>query len=325
MLLYEARTIFKLPENYTKEDVNRIYRDLMKRWHPDVNKSTLAESKTKQINEAKEVLIKALNNSYTNTNRKHSTTKNNNYSNKTSFYAEMLKRRVSSFKISDVSTDEIFVTINKINALINEYEKLYNGDLYYFNIYSHKIDLLFIEYAKNFCDTYGLKFSFNGDGIFINSTFIIFKDASLKQFVEVIEKYSYLPIYNNCYNSLLHYISINGEKINLDSNVNVDISIRELYIKIENIIVKFVEREKNCSKTLNLLTANYVRSIRAITKEIISYIDNYCSLNSLSFSIGESFSVCEVNGTKIFTGLPILDMYNNLIKLKDEMSLNLKK
>ncbi len=45
-----------VPKDATKEEIQKSYRKLARKYHPDVNKSAGAESKFKEINEAYEVL-----------------------------------------------------------------------------------------------------------------------------------------------------------------------------------------------------------------------------------------------------------------------------
>mgnify|MGYP004622554659 FL=1 len=67
MNLYEARKLFKLPINYTFEELKSSYRKLIIKWPPDKfatsskEQQDLAEKMTKQINEANEILIEELN------------------------------------------------------------------------------------------------------------------------------------------------------------------------------------------------------------------------------------------------------------------------
>ena len=325
MNLYEAKRIFGLSDSYTKDDVNRVYRNLMKKWHPDVNKSASAENKTKQINEAREVLLKELNHS--NTKNMRSSTNNRT---KVNIYVEMLKRRVESFNINDFTMNDLFDTYRKINALIAEFSKLTVADNYYFNIYSRKMDVLFAEFAKNFCTTYGLTFGIRGDKIFINSAPITFKDVSLKSFVEQVERSSYHFIYDEYLLNLFNYVRRNGQVITLgqittlNNTYKNDATFVYLYIRVESAIKDFLAKEKLSNKKLSLLEANYSRNTKFIVNEIITFIENYCKSNKLYYSFGHGFGEIEVEGIRISIRESIFDIYNHLKMLKGSLNDNNK-
>jgi molecular chaperone DnaJ len=56
MNLKEAYTILEIPQTSTPEEAKKKYRELTKKFHPDVNKSPDAEDKFKKINEAYQVV-----------------------------------------------------------------------------------------------------------------------------------------------------------------------------------------------------------------------------------------------------------------------------
>jgi molecular chaperone DnaJ len=56
MNLTEAYSILEIPSTATPEEAKKKYRELTKKYHPDVNKETGAEAKFKKINEAYQVV-----------------------------------------------------------------------------------------------------------------------------------------------------------------------------------------------------------------------------------------------------------------------------
>ena len=129
MNLYEARKLFKLPVNYTFEELKSSYRKLIINWHPDKfatsskEQHDLAEEITKQINEANEILIEELNS--------HSLTQNEK---------NELKEALKNIKIQldkylnirkqallDLYLDN-FTLFSKLESLTN---KELNDELYY--------------------------------------------------------------------------------------------------------------------------------------------------------------------------------------------------
>ena len=73
----KALRILRLKSNFNEEDLKRAHRELANIYHPDRNKSSEAESKMKDINEARDFLIKYLKNN--NTKNTSEQTKNEEY------------------------------------------------------------------------------------------------------------------------------------------------------------------------------------------------------------------------------------------------------
>ena len=49
--------LFGIDKNASNEDIKKAYRNLAKKWHPDLNKDPKAPEMAKKINEAKEILL----------------------------------------------------------------------------------------------------------------------------------------------------------------------------------------------------------------------------------------------------------------------------
>lgn len=58
MTYNEALQLLELKSGFTKEELNKNYKRLMRKWHPDICNATNAEEMAKKINEAKELLSK---------------------------------------------------------------------------------------------------------------------------------------------------------------------------------------------------------------------------------------------------------------------------
>lgn len=62
MTYNEALQLLELKSGFTKEELNKNYKRLMRRWHPDICNATNAEEMSKKLNEAKEILSEKNNN-----------------------------------------------------------------------------------------------------------------------------------------------------------------------------------------------------------------------------------------------------------------------
>ena len=60
--LPEALSLFNLPQKFNIDDVNKKYRKLVLENHPDINQSDSSHEKMVDINQAKDLLLKFLEN-----------------------------------------------------------------------------------------------------------------------------------------------------------------------------------------------------------------------------------------------------------------------
>lgn len=52
MNINEALNLFKLKQGYTEPELKKRYRELLKKWHPDINNTEEAQQMTLKLNEA---------------------------------------------------------------------------------------------------------------------------------------------------------------------------------------------------------------------------------------------------------------------------------
>lgn len=83
MNLQEACSILEIPQNTSQEDAKKKYKELTKKYHPDINKAPDAEAKFKKINEAYSVFQKG---------EEHS---HNNFENLSDLFRQQKKRQVT--------------------------------------------------------------------------------------------------------------------------------------------------------------------------------------------------------------------------------------
>lgn len=53
-----ARKILDITKSATEQEVKRIYKSLVKKWHPDINKTKQAHAKMQEINHAFTIIMK---------------------------------------------------------------------------------------------------------------------------------------------------------------------------------------------------------------------------------------------------------------------------
>lgn len=166
MTLEEALNILNLNKNYTEEELKKSYRSIIIKYHPDKNtksKKSYAENKSKQINEAKDILEKNLKNkntSHTN-NKPNYHTQNNNLE-----FLNLLKK-ARNFVIEEYNTinsidsnDLIFMKhkynltnildtfLNKI-TIINDEQVLKKEYQSFFNRYNQAITNYYMDFSNS--------------------------------------------------------------------------------------------------------------------------------------------------------------------------------
>ena len=169
MTLEQALKILNLNKNYTEEELKKSYRSLIVKYHPDKHpesNKTYAENKTKQINEAKEILEKALKNiSYTSNNKSNFHTNGNQKNNNQEFLNLLKKARNFVIKeyntINSIDTNDIIFMkhkydlanildrfLAKLTVINNEYDlkKEYQS---FFDRYNIELQRYYIDFSNS--------------------------------------------------------------------------------------------------------------------------------------------------------------------------------
>ena len=204
MDFYKALQIIGLSNNYTEKELRKKYHDLARTYHPDayVDKSLeeqkMASDKMKEINEAYDILAKALKGKryYSTFSNNDNDEDNDNEFNNTDLqkYKDNIlnfinKNNNISIKVSDVFSEDI----SSFKNFISEYSKRIkeaNSKKIIDSIYDDYKELL-KRYYKDFKYTY-----FTKNNIPLESYFIINTMLSINEFYKSLENFkNYL--YNN--------------------------------------------------------------------------------------------------------------------------------
>ena len=135
----KALRILGLKSNFTEEELKKAHRVLVNKYHPDRNKTPEAESKMKDINEARDYLEKYLKDVNPRYNSNRSSNDSNN--NQKDFDIERYKteKKTELFKIIKINFDQYNVSEN-IKVIILTDLKLYII-LHYFDNLNNKYDI----------------------------------------------------------------------------------------------------------------------------------------------------------------------------------------
>ena len=105
MTYNEALQLLELKSGFTKEELNKNYKRLMRRWHPDICNASNAEEMAKKLNEAKEILSEKNNN-------------NDNFHNENVYYNNDPKLKIKKEEY-----------VNKIRSIFKNVDKIkINGE-----------------------------------------------------------------------------------------------------------------------------------------------------------------------------------------------------
>ena len=105
MTYNEALQLLELKSGFTKEELNKNYKRLMRRWHPDICNASNAEEMAKKLNEAKEILSEKNNN-------------NDNFYNENVYYNNDPKLKIKKEEY-----------VNKIRSIFKNVDKIkINGE-----------------------------------------------------------------------------------------------------------------------------------------------------------------------------------------------------
>ena len=297
MTLEEALYILNLNKNYTEEELKKEYKSLIVKYHPDKNpesKKTYAENKSKQINEAKDILEKNLKNKNTSHtyNKTNYHTQENQQNNNLEFLNLLKKAR--KFILEEYNTinsisynDKIFMkhksnltnildnflekitTINDIAVLKKEYKS-------FFNRYNLELQRYYIDFSNSvytgednnmwtihYCDTLKQIRATMISSIYYELQKEILKYSNHKYYQDI------LPLLNKVKNDLTPITTYEYYKIEI---------IKEIFNKFILKEFKEYEERKEILKNININISTYIK-IRYLNfkKEILDG-DNFYKL-----------------------------------------------
>lgn len=315
MNLEKALRILGLSPNFTEEELKKAHRRLVNQYHPDRNKSPEAEEKTKEINTAREYLVKHLKNksasqdSYT---YKHKTKQGTEYQSTFDVEAYIYKKLDQLKNIINFDHREYHTSYTIQGIIIKiqtEFQWFYiqiNGaknkqDIdREFNKFLQKIKKYFQEikeafYIENYIREHDVQESIN-------------YDCSLKEFygqlLKIKNKYSIKSIINDKYRELKRIVDFNLYEYKLSAN-------------IKNIIGKIQNVPENFNSTSQSSTnKNFIENFFYVN---INTIKDYFKELEEEFykDIGINRSVIQ---EKINYDCTLKEFYEQLLKIKNKYS-----
>ena len=252
MTLQEALHILNLNINYTEEELRKSYRSLIIKYHPDKhpeNKKTYAENKTKQINEAKEILEKALKNN--NTQNTYNNNKSNNTYNNSNYHTQTNQQN---------NTQEFLDLLKKAkNFVVEEYNTINSID---------SNDLIFMKHKSNLTNILD---------IFLSKLTIINDIAILKKEYQIF-KIKYKQALINYYNNFTNFVYTD------EDNILWTIHYCDTLKEVRNVIIISIDNElqEEISKYSN---HKYYQNILPLLNKIKNVLTLTCLYGSYKLEI----------------------------------------
>ena len=310
MNYYDALTKLNLKTNFTEEDLKKAYRQLMKEYHPDLFANTSqeeresAEEKTKEINEAYDIICKSMKgqNSISNNNQKQDAKK---------AYIDSLYNNLLSFT-SKIDIPEL----KKYDTLIKDVIKLFRlfaSDVVDEN-YKPKVDKLYYQHValvkerfENLKQEFYSKNGLDENEISETLNYNCSLDAFYNQLLNIEKKYNIeRRLKTKLEQEVLQYTNYAGyskiknlvnlikkqtiSKILKDEILRKGFRDNEESLSIKTVIARMHEEISNLFATYH----NYVKKINSL-KETVEKINNDNIRNKFAnleeqFNKGTSFA-----------------------------------
>lgn len=179
MTYTEAKKIFEFGDKYTSEELKHKYRNLMKKWHPDVNREESAIIMAQKIIEAEKILRESLEKRKSCTSHK-TTSRSENFQRD---YLDIVREECANYlRGKYLDNDYTFDKYNEIVALIITFREEVNHLTKYEDIwslchrYEEQIQSILILYVHNYCVLNDLYFYNDNEGdIYVNGHYINIK------------------------------------------------------------------------------------------------------------------------------------------------------
>lgn len=325
-----ALRILGLHDGYTEEELKKVHRELANKYHPDRNQTPGASEKMKDINEARDVLVKYLKTGYRpfarntqqqrNNNQHTQNTsnynKNNQYNNNNHYDYDIerytMKKYFELLDIIDLKFDEyklsgtIRFIITKIKFTLDDFEyktKITNNKQKIDEAFEdalRKIKIYFKELKDKFYEENNINESDVKETINYDCTLREF----YKQLLNIKNKYSPKSIIDNMYKELKKITNFNLSEYKMSEKIQFFIKmIKNVPENFESMVNNETDK-KQIEYLFNLSIQKIKDDFKEIKKEF--YQEN---------NINESLVKETIN-----YDCTLIEFYNQLLKIKEKYS-----